>query len=107
MLDECQFCGACCFSESTAYVPLTEADCERLGDDAANPTAEEGGARYMVMRRGHCAALQVGAIAFACSVYERRPAVCRELDRGTPACIEERHLKKRSARKLQGSCTGS
>ena len=43
---------------------------------------EEDGAHYMAMHWGHCAALRVVALAFVCSVHERRPAVCREFNRG-------------------------
>lgn len=100
MPDECQICGACCFSDSSAYVPLTETDRARLSGDEAGLIREEDGAHYMAMHQGHCAALRVGAIAFVCSVYQRRPAVCCELDRGTPACLEERKLKKATAARL-------
>lgn len=102
MLDECQLCGACCFSESSAYVPVTDADRARLGHDATELVHEEDGAQYLIMTGGHCAALRVHAGAFVCSVYERRPAVCRELDRGTPACREERSLKRAAAVRLLG-----
>ncbi len=101
MLDECQICGACCVSDSSEYVPLTEDDRARLGGDAVGLIHEENGAHYMAMRDGHCAALRISAVAFVCSVYEQRPAVCRELDRGTPACLEEKQLKKASAARLQ------
>jgi uncharacterized protein len=97
MLEECQLCGACCFSDSSAYVPLTEADRARLGEDAAGLIHQEGGGQYMVMREGRCGALLLAGGAFVCSVYERRPAVCRELERGTPACREERALKRAAA----------
>src|SRR5678809_1685493 len=100
MRDDCQACGACCFSDSSAYVPLTESDRNRLGSDAASLIHEEDGAHFMAMREGHCAALRVGAFAFSCAVYDRRPAVCRELERGTPACLEERSLKKSAAARL-------
>ena len=100
MIDECQICGACCFSDSSAYVPITDADRARLGTDAAGLVREEDAAHYMAMTDGHCAALRVTAAAFLCSVYERRPAICRELERGTPACREERTLKKAAAARL-------
>src|SRR5690242_14554435 len=88
---DCQSCGACCFSQSTAYVPLSARDQRRLRDTGL--IHEEGGHHYMMMQNGHCAALRIGA-RFSCSIYEQRPDVCRELERGTPACVEERSLKK-------------
>jgi Fe-S-cluster containining protein len=97
MVDDCQRCGACCFSESSAYVPVTEADRARLADAGAGLVHEEDGAHYMTMIEGRCAALHIRAGAFACSVYDRRPAICRELHRGTPACREERTLKRARA----------
>ena len=93
MLD-CQSCGACCFSESSSYVPLTGRDRLLLRGDTAALVREVDGAHYMAMDRGRCAALRVHRGAFVCAIYARRPAVCRELDRGTPACREERALKR-------------
>jgi hypothetical protein len=50
------------------------------------------------MSDGHCAALLVrvgedGAREYFCSVYETRPATCRELERGSPQCAGEIALK--------------
>lgn len=95
---DCQACGACCFSDSSSYVPLTPPDRARLGGDGADLIHEEGGAFFMAMVKGRCAALRVGA-RFSCSIYARRPEVCRELERGTPACAEERLLKRSAARR--------
>ena len=97
MVDDCQLCGACCFSDSSAYVPLTTADRARLGPGAAGLLHEEDGGHYMAMRGGRCAALAIEAGSFVCSIYHQRPAVCRELERGTPACREERTLKRAAA----------
>ena len=94
MVDECQICGACCFSDSSAYVPLTAEDRARLATYPGVLVHEEAGGHYMVMRGGHCAALQVMGGRFVCSVYSARPDVCRELERGSPECREERLLKK-------------
>ncbi|HUH02399.1 MAG TPA: YkgJ family cysteine cluster protein [Kofleriaceae bacterium] len=107
MLDECQLCGACCFSASSAYVPVTGADRARLGRAAAELVHHEDGADYLAMIDGHCAALRVSKGAFVCSVYEQRPAVCRELDRGTPPCHEERTLKRATATRLLADRPGS
>ena len=50
---------------------------------------------FMNMRDGHCIALRVGrdphrALDFFCTIYERRPQICRELERGSPQCDGER-----------------
>lgn len=102
MIDECQACGACCFSDSSAYVPLTGADRTRLALAAPGLIRAEEGAHYLAMSDGHCAALRIEAGAFVCSIYAHRPAVCRELDRGTPPCREERGLKRAGAMRRLG-----
>jgi Fe-S-cluster containining protein len=49
----------------------------------------------MKMHEGHCAALVIDldTRSFVCSVYEQRPRICRELERGSPACGAEIHEK--------------
>jgi len=43
----------------------------------------------------HCAALSVDTAKgwFVCQVYERRPAICRDLERGSPHCLGELDTK--------------
>ncbi len=92
-------CGACCFSESPRHAQVTGDDHERLGDDAERLVAFIGNQAFMKLAgeegARRCAALVVDAAAgtFACSVYERRPQVCRDLERGSGACEGERHAK--------------
>jgi Fe-S-cluster containining protein len=46
---------------------------------------------------GHCVALRIDRSAgFLCSVYDRRPQICRDLERGSPQCAGE--LAEKSAR---------
>jgi Fe-S-cluster containining protein len=91
----CELCAACCFGHGERYVRVTGDDHERLGSDAAALTRFIDHRCYMVMVDGRCSALardpQSGR--FSCGVYERRPAVCRELGRGTPQCEAERLRK--------------
>lgn len=93
--EDCPRCAACCFSELQDYVRVTGNDFEQLGDDAERVTAFIGNRAFMRMTDGHCAALapdpNLGVLL--CSVYERRPATCRELERGGPACTGERWAK--------------
>jgi Fe-S-cluster containining protein len=106
MPKDCTRCGACCFSESDRHARVTGDDYERLGDDAARLVVFLGNQAFMRLVRmddvaggtarvGHCAALVVDPSAgtFLCSVYDRRPDVCRDLDRGSPACAGERFVK--------------
>jgi Fe-S-cluster containining protein len=101
-IPECLQCGACCFGEGERYVPVTGDDHARLDDDAERLTVFFGIRCFMRMEQGHCAALEISADGrFACSVYSRRPATCRELERGGPACGAELHHKReRSQRAL-------
>jgi uncharacterized protein len=60
---------------------------------------------YLRLDEGRCAALVVdpggtgGGSAggagprFLCSIYEERPDACRSLERGSGACLGERHEK--------------
>jgi uncharacterized protein len=99
-MEECTRCGACCFSESPRHARVTGDDYERLGDaDAARFVEFIGNQAFMRIEGAEgtrrCSALVVDPAsgAFLCSVYERRPAVCRELERGSGACAGERDAK--------------
>jgi uncharacterized protein len=98
---DCQTCGACCFSTLASYVAVTGDDYERLAEAAESLTSFEQNRCYMRMHEGRCAALVIDAVhgGFACSIYALRPQVCRELERGSPACEAERSQK--SARALR------
>jgi len=74
---------------------VTGDDHARLGEDAERLVEWIGNLAFMKLdgegdvRR--CAALVVDARSgtFACSVYENRPQVCRDLERGSGACRGE------------------
>ena len=73
---------------------VTGADWERLGVEVERVAHFIGHRAYLKMHDGHCAALDVrttadGAREFFCTVYERRPQVCRDLARGSPECEGE------------------
>ncbi len=97
---DCLRCGACCFSPAQQFVRVTGDDWARLGE-AAERVAHFVGPGYrafMKMHGGHCAALDVRAAAhwgtkFFCTIYERRPQICRDLARGSPECAGELALK--------------
>src|SRR5689334_7994445 len=98
MLEDCMRCGACCFSESERHARVTGDDYERLGD-AASLVTFIGNQAFMRIERadgiGRCIALALDATGtFACTIYDRRPAVCRDLERGSPACEGERETKR-------------
>jgi Fe-S-cluster containining protein len=102
---ECLRCGTCCFSTSEEYVRVTGEDFARLGELAGALVAWSGNRAFMQMRDGHCAALQLdpAAGAFVCTVYARRPQICRDLERGSPECEGELATKgDRPPRALRG-----
>lgn len=92
---ECTSCGACCFSRTPDYLRVFGTDYERLDVDAERLTHTIENRVYMRLSDGHCAALRVVAETgqFLCSVYERRPDVCRWLERGSGYCRAERAEK--------------
>jgi len=97
---DCQRCGVCCFSESAEYVWVTGHDWEQLGADAEKLAHFIGHRAFMQMKDGHCAALEIKAdvagVHYACSIYDRRPEICRILERGSPECLGELETKAAS-----------
>src|SRR5258708_39575866 len=90
-LPECLACGACCFSQLETYVRVTGDDHARLGSRAEDLVWFDGNRAYMRMVDGRCAALRVERTSgqFVCSAYETRPQTCRDLARGSGACLGE------------------
>lgn len=94
----CLRCGVCCFSRLETYVRVTGDDWTRLGEEAGRLAHFIGHRAYLRMRDGRCAALEVraaedGERRFYCTIYARRPQVCRDLARGSPECEAELALK--------------
>jgi uncharacterized protein len=94
-IPDCLRCGVCCHSNLDTYVRLTGDDWARLGVEAGRVAHFIGNRAYMRMsERGHCAALDVltaadGTRQFFCTIYDKRPQVCRDLGRGSPECEGE------------------
>lgn len=84
---------------------MTGDDHARLGEDAERLVIFEENKAFMRLAdlapgvRG-CAALAFDRATqtFACTIYERRPQVCRDLERGSPAC--EGELATKGPRRL-------
>jgi hypothetical protein len=92
---ECVSCGTCCFSTAPDYLRVAGVDYERLGEDAESLVVWLGNRAYLRLEDGHCSALRLDPQRglFLCSVYERRPDVCRWLERGSGHCLGEREAK--------------
>lgn len=98
---DCLRCGVCCFSTLETYVRVSGADWARLGADAERVTHFIGHRAYMRLTDGHCAALRPrrahdGATEWFCTIYDRRPQICRDLARGSPACLGELATDRKS-----------
>jgi hypothetical protein len=95
---DCRRCGLCCFSASDEYVWVRGDDWSRLGDEAERLAHFVRHRAFMRMHEGHCAALDVrttadGVKEYFCTIYERRPQICRDLERGSPECEAEIETK--------------
>jgi uncharacterized protein len=92
---ECVECGACCFSSEEDYLLVAGFDLARLAEDAERLTVSIAHRFYMKITDGRCAALALDREKgqWLCSVYERRPDVCRWLQRGSGHCLAQRREK--------------
>ncbi len=104
----CLACGACCFSSLEMYIWISGDDHARMGDLADTFTHFIENRCYMLIVDDHCAALSIDTRTseFTCAIYEHRPSICRDLERGSPPCLFEHSIKtERSAaalRRLRG-----
>ena len=95
---DCRRCGVCCYSVSAEYVWVRGDDWSRLGEEAERLAHFIGHRAFMRMKDGHCAALDVrrdaaGGPEFFCTIYEKRPEICRDLGRGSPECEADLEAK--------------
>jgi Fe-S-cluster containining protein len=93
-LPPCTDCGHCCFFPDERYVMLFDEDLVRLGERAAELTHWIKGRCFLRMEAGHCIALRQDGERWLCSVYEIRPGLCREFERGCDTCrtvVQLRH----------------
>ena len=77
---------------------VTGDDWARLGAAAERVAHFIDHRAYMRMSEGHCSALELrsgagGEVEYFCTLYDRRPQICRDLARGSPQCAGERTLK--------------
>lgn len=108
-LPRCLACGVCCHSKTDTYVRVYGEDWARLGADAERWACFIGNRAYLRMEQGHCAALRTsgapaGQRAYFCTIYERRPRICRELEQGSPQCEAECVRKAGWVHGVAGAC---
>lgn len=89
---------------------VTSEDRTRLGADARELVVFVDGESYMRLDRtgpvGRCAALGIAEDGrFACTVYERRPEICRAFERGSASCLADRAVKGGRPRRLLETLT--
>jgi Fe-S-cluster containining protein len=88
---DCQTCAACCFARGPEHVPLSGADHARLTErEQAERTVWRGNRCFMRVESGRCVNLALADGRFACAIYERRPAVCRDYRQGGEECAFDR-----------------
>jgi uncharacterized protein len=85
---ECLDCGACCHSVNPRLIELLGADRHTI--PAAYVEEADDGANMRMLPDSvngcHvCSALGPGN---ACKIYEQRPFLCREFERGSAECLQ-------------------
>lgn len=83
---DCETCGECCRSDSATFVQLNPEDVQRLGRERTRLTQQLEGQTYMKMVAGACAALDTSEGLSRCSIYDKRPELCREFQQSSPEC---------------------
>jgi Fe-S-cluster containining protein len=79
----CFTCGRCCHGPA-GWVQVFDEDLAVMGPELAAflvvPGIEEPAKNFLRMENGHCAKLDCSNGEFRCSIYERRPLMCRVYD---------------------------
>lgn len=78
----CASCEACCCRLEVLLITDTGVP------DRYIETDEWGGQTMLRLDDGFCAALDRNT--HLCTIYEKRPLICREFSAGEPDCIEQR-----------------
>jgi Fe-S-cluster containining protein len=96
IIPECQKCGACC-AYGPQWVAVTEEEASRLPSGMTEPAKPEKWTIYgrkipfkvmtVIGSEDRCSALY-GRIGreVSCSIYSKRPEMCRKFERGGPEC---------------------
>jgi len=103
---DCTDCAACCLSDDPRYVRVSGDDHARMGESVETFALFIENRCFMRIEGGRCAALRVepGRGEFRCELYEVRPQICRDLERGSPQCRAELYRKADRARAVLAAC---
>lgn len=98
--EDCTSCGACCFTQQRVYLPLFGVDEARLTHDDQSLVDRVGERHCMRIVDNHCAALRADPATgrLLCSIYPRRPDVCRALVHGSGECLQHHEGKRAHAK---------
>jgi Fe-S-cluster containining protein len=93
---DCVDCGRCCH-HGPKTVSLLEEDEERMGLRLLPIWTEVEPRpphfRFIKNDGVHCGALDVSVAGkYPCAIYDARPQGCREVEPGSPCCLEARRL---------------
>ncbi|MBK7398753.1 MAG: YkgJ family cysteine cluster protein [Myxococcales bacterium] len=93
---DCVACGRCCHHPPHT-VSVLESDEARMGEETVRRLTvlldRPPFFRFVVNAGEHCGALDVSVPgAFPCGIYAVRPEGCREVEPGSPCCLEARRL---------------
>ncbi len=89
-MQACSSCGACCATYRVCFY-WAEVDANNIPAEHVVPADRLRVAMRQVESSARCVALdgEVG-IDVACTIYERRPQICRDVQPGDPSCVRAR-----------------
>lgn len=78
---KCEGCGLCCFLSVELVAGMDD-----VPDELTEVVDDDGyESLQMKIHNGHCIALTEDG---RCSIYERRPTVCRDFEFGSDRCLD-------------------
>jgi len=84
-IPECLDCGVCCEKEQK-WVEVSQKDAERMGD-LSKKLLTSGDIEPFAMKSDHMGRCLAQDSQGKCSIYAKRPQVCRDVKRGSELCL--------------------
>jgi len=87
---DCTECGACCAYKPN-WIEVSELDRQRINDDTLiniGDSQHHMKMKWTGINKCRCVALdgRIGG-AIVCTIYDKRPEICRLVERGSPICL--------------------